>query len=98
MLGPALFPISLSNQVFSTEKVLPALPYIFTRHERVVFFVADHLQIYNKALRLAEGKSPAAARERPRRAQARVRPERCGNKRWRRRPKKAHSSPRRRRR
>jgi hypothetical protein len=55
MLGPALFPISLSNKVFSTETVLPTLPYIFTRHERVVFFVADHLQIYNKALRLAEG-------------------------------------------
>jgi hypothetical protein len=53
--GPALFPISLSNQEFSTEKVLPVLPYIFSRHERVIFLVADHLQIYNKALRLEEG-------------------------------------------
>jgi hypothetical protein len=55
VLGPALFPISLSNQEFSTERVLPVLPYIFARHEIVVFLVADHLQVYNKALRLAEG-------------------------------------------
>src|SRR5262245_3085031 len=48
MLGPALFPISLSNQVFSTEKVLPALPYIFTRHEWVVFLSPTNSRITTK--------------------------------------------------
>lgn len=55
MRDPALFPISLSNQEFSTENVMQALPYIFERHDKVIFLVADHLQIYNKALRLADG-------------------------------------------
>ena len=53
MLGPALFPRSLSNQVFSTERCCWCLLGIFTRHERAAFFVADHLHLDNKALRLA---------------------------------------------
>lgn len=51
----ALFPISLSNQDFSTDIVLPLLPNLFDRYDHVTFLVADHLQIYNKALRLTEG-------------------------------------------
>jgi hypothetical protein len=53
--GPALFPISLSNQDFSTDVVLPLLADLFARHSQITFLVADHLQIYNKALRLSEG-------------------------------------------
>ena len=53
----ALFPISLNNQAFSTNRVLPALPHVFTRYNEVVFLVADHLQLYNKALRVADGLS-----------------------------------------
>lgn len=50
----ALFPISLSNQAFSTENVLPLLPELFADYDRVVFLVADQLQIYNRALRLGD--------------------------------------------
>jgi len=53
--GPALFPISLSNQDFSTDVVLPLLADLFAHHSKITFLVADHLQIYNKALRLSEG-------------------------------------------
>jgi hypothetical protein len=48
----ALFPISLSNQDFSSRRIAPALEYVFLRHEHVVFLVADRLQIYNKVLRV----------------------------------------------
>lgn len=48
----ALFPISLSNQAFSTENILPLLPQLFAGYEKIVFLVADQLQIYNRALRL----------------------------------------------
>ena len=48
----ALFPISLSNQAFHTENVLPLLPQLFDEYGRIVFLVADQLQIYNRALRL----------------------------------------------
>jgi hypothetical protein len=53
--GAALFPISLSNQHFSTDNALPAVARLFERHEKIVFFVADHLQIYNKAAELSAG-------------------------------------------
>lgn len=51
----ALFPISVSNQAFSTRKVLPALRAVLSRYGEVVIFIADHLQVYNKALRIADG-------------------------------------------
>jgi hypothetical protein len=51
----ALFPISVSNQAFSTERVLPAMQFIFSRYAEVVFLVADHLQLYNKALEITDG-------------------------------------------
>jgi hypothetical protein len=50
----ALFPISLSNQAFSTENVLPLLQQLFAEYDRVIFLVADQLQIYNRALRIGE--------------------------------------------
>lgn len=53
--GRALFPISLSNQGFSTDVVLPLLPELFSAYDHITFLVADHLQIYNKALRITEG-------------------------------------------
>jgi hypothetical protein len=49
-----LFPISLSNQAFSTARVLPLLENLSARYRKIVFLVADHLQIYNKALRVGE--------------------------------------------
>lgn len=54
MDGRALFPISLGNNEFSTDKVAPILPEIFAHHTSVVFLVADQLQLYNKALRIVE--------------------------------------------
>jgi hypothetical protein len=51
----ALFPISLSNQEFSTGIVLPALGPLFLKYSKIMFLVADQLQIYNKALRISEG-------------------------------------------
>jgi hypothetical protein len=51
----ALFPISLSNQAFSSENVLPLLLGLFERYHKVMFLVADRLQIYNKALRVNQG-------------------------------------------
>jgi hypothetical protein len=55
VLGPALFPISLSNQAFGTEAVLPMLQHLLSRHDEVIFLIADQLQVYNKALRLQDG-------------------------------------------
>jgi hypothetical protein len=51
----ALFPISVSNQAFSTRRVLPALQAVLSSYAEVVIFVADHLQVYNKALQIADG-------------------------------------------
>jgi hypothetical protein len=51
----ALFPISVSNQAFSTRRVLPALRAVLSTSAEVVIFIADHLQIYNKALQIADG-------------------------------------------
>jgi hypothetical protein len=51
----ALFPISVSNQAFSTRRVLPALQAVLSSHAEVVIFIADHLQVYNKALQIADG-------------------------------------------
>lgn len=58
----ALFPISLSNQAFSTENVLPLLAPLFAEYERIVFLVADQLQIYNRALRLNDVHLPELIR------------------------------------
>jgi len=51
----ALFPISVSNQAFSTRRVLPALQALLSSYAEVVIFVADHLQVYNKALQITDG-------------------------------------------
>lgn len=48
--GTALFPISLSNQAFSTARILPLLQDLSLRYSRILFLVADRLQIYNRAL------------------------------------------------
>jgi hypothetical protein len=53
----ALFPISLSAQNFSTKRVSPVLTELFQKYDKVVFFVADRLQIYNKALETSGGRT-----------------------------------------
>lgn len=46
----ALFPISLSNQRYSTNSTIMMLQKIPHDYEEILFIVADHLQLYNKAL------------------------------------------------
>ena len=59
MTSRALFPISVSNQRFSSERVSMLLPQILYRYDEIVFIVADHLQLYNKAMRSANESSLA---------------------------------------
>ena len=51
----ALFPISVSNQAFNTKRVLPALQAVLSKYTEVVIFIADQLQVYNKAMQVADG-------------------------------------------
>jgi hypothetical protein len=46
----ALFPISLSNQRFSTQIVTPAIEEILDKYDEITFLVADRLQSYNRAI------------------------------------------------
>lgn len=48
----ALFPISLNNQIFSTERVINAINNITTNYDSMTFIIADQLQLYNKALKI----------------------------------------------
>lgn len=48
----ALFPISLSNQRFSTSLVIPAIEGLVEKYDEVLFLVADRLQVYNRAVSL----------------------------------------------
>jgi len=51
----ALFPISLSNDVFSTEKVVPAMKAVASKYSDVFILIADKIQIYNRvAIGMAE--------------------------------------------
>lgn len=45
----ALFPISVSNRVFSTENIREALSAMPDRVTEVTFLIADWLQLYNRA-------------------------------------------------
>ncbi|WP_459858913.1 hypothetical protein [Dongia sp. agr-C8] len=45
----ALFPISLSNQKFSSKIVFPAIELMLGRYQKIVFLVADQLQLFNRA-------------------------------------------------
>ena len=51
----ALFPISVSNQRYSTEGVALALKSLAMKYDRVVFIIADSLQVYNKGLLATKG-------------------------------------------
>ena len=57
MLRKALFPISMSNQHFSTTNTKEALKGIFEQFDEWIFLIADQLQFYNRAYRVAEGAS-----------------------------------------
>lgn len=46
----ALFPISLSNQRFSTALVVPAIDSLVDKYDEVLFLIADRLQVYNRAI------------------------------------------------
>ena len=54
MTRRALFPVSVSNQRFSSKRVSTLIPFLFDRYDEIVFIVADHLQLYNKAMQVAE--------------------------------------------
>lgn len=43
----ALFPISLGNDRFSSEMVIPAIGGVLDRYSDVIVLIADRLQIYN---------------------------------------------------
>ncbi|WP_046006414.1 hypothetical protein [Pseudoalteromonas rubra] len=45
----ALFPISVSNRQFSTERVTSALSRLPKRVNQITFLIADWLQLYNRA-------------------------------------------------
>src|SRR6267143_1292851 len=57
MSRKALFPISMSNQRFSTRKMVAALQGVFGEFDEWIFLIADRLQFYNRASRVAEGAS-----------------------------------------
>lgn len=59
----ALFPISLSNQNFSSRRVLPALAALRGKYKEILFLVADRLQDYNRALALASKPGTSRSRE-----------------------------------
>jgi hypothetical protein len=47
----ALFPISLSNHQYSTNRIISALERILGDYEDITFLVADKLHLYNTAFR-----------------------------------------------
>lgn len=51
----ALIPISVDNPAFSTRTMVAALSAIPARYEEYIFFIADDLQLYNKAVTVQEG-------------------------------------------
>jgi hypothetical protein len=55
----ALFPISLDSGRFSSNETISALNGIQKSYSEVIFFVADGLQLYNKASELSSEKSLA---------------------------------------
>lgn len=57
----ALFPISLSNQRFSTLTVVPALESIVTLYDDFAFLIADRLQSYNRAIAAAAAYSATSS-------------------------------------
>ncbi len=52
-----LFPISLGNNVFSTENVMAGLRAIRNPYEEASFIIADQIQLYNRALTVRDGSS-----------------------------------------
>jgi hypothetical protein len=54
-----LFPISLNNLSFSTEKVVGALKPLMYEYEEIVFIIADQLQLYNRAVSAKDGNDVA---------------------------------------
>lgn len=52
----ALIPISVDSKRFSTNEVIFALNSISTKHKKIVFLIADGLQLYNKATQVEGGK------------------------------------------
>tara|TARA_Y100001933_G_C18989579_1_gene559919 strand:- start:621 stop:1364 length:744 start_codon:yes stop_codon:yes gene_type:complete len=55
-----LVPISVSSLSFRTDSFTSALRAINREYDTVVFFIADTLQIYNKALQASSGKEVAS--------------------------------------
>ena len=49
-----LFPISLSNNLFSTKRVLFGLNAIPEAYDEVIFIIADQIQLYNRALKVKD--------------------------------------------
>ncbi len=43
----ALFPVSLSNQAFSSSWVVPAVRAVLGQYDEIIILVADRLQLYN---------------------------------------------------
>ena len=52
-----LFPISLGNNLFSTERVLSGLHTIPEAYDEIVFIIADQIQLFNRALGVRDGSS-----------------------------------------
>jgi hypothetical protein len=44
----ALFPISLSNDRFSTEAVVPAIREVLSQYDDIILLIADQMQIFNQ--------------------------------------------------
>lgn len=56
----ALFPISVDNRKFTTAVATAALRPIVMEYEEIVFLIADRLQLYNRACRVATGEALAS--------------------------------------
>jgi len=52
-----LFPISLNNNIFSTERVLFGLNTIPEYYDELVFIIADQIQLYNRSFSVCNGNS-----------------------------------------
>jgi hypothetical protein len=44
----ALFPISLSNDRFSTEAMVPAIGEVLGQYDDIILLIADQMQIFNR--------------------------------------------------
>jgi tRNA-dependent cyclodipeptide synthase len=80
----ALFAISLSNERFSTEFVVPAVDSLLDRYDEITFLIADKLQLYNSALRFYAtlGHNADGQRVRPFDAESRLSSTLNERKRW----------------